>query len=241
MHDQGDPGMMHMHGSMDHQATAGGGMMAMTFHFSTHVSLLFDWWTAKGIWSYCAMLLIVFAAGLFYEWALLARRRRRRNIIMGNQPSWSSPYTRTRSGVTYHGIRSSQAGRVDGSANVLDGGHAGGHAGGHSQEEYARDVATGRRHAPSDPIDAETKTGSAGDADVPAMISMPAIQEETGGERDGFGALAYAATQTLGYGLMLITMTYNAGLFLAVIGGLAVGHYLWGHLPYHLPRFVGDT
>jgi hypothetical protein len=34
-------------------------------------------------------------------------------------------------------------------------------------------------------------------------------------------------TSTLGYALMLVTMTFNVGLFFAVVFGLAVGHVLF--------------
>ena len=40
-------------------------------------------------------------------------------------------------------------------------------------------------------------------------------------------ALTYVLIMTFAYVLMLVVMTYDAGLTLAVLAGLGLGHFLW--------------
>lgn len=40
---------------------------------------------------------------------------------------------------------------------------------------------------------------------------------------------------TIDYALMLIAMTFNVGLFFAVIGGFVIGTFLFGHKLEHEP------
>ncbi len=53
--------------------------------------------------------------------------------------------------------------------------------------------------------------------------------------RNAARAALALVTVTLDYALMLISMTFNVGLFLAVVGGLALGVLLFGHVPPAAP------
>lgn len=174
-------GSMPMPGMTNHDVgISGGGMdMAMTFHQTTHVTLLFGWWKASGFGSYLFMLAAVFGLALLYEWALLARRRRRQAALLKGAGEFR-----------YTSVATSGSG---GSSSSL-----------------------------SAPVPAASTQGST-NAQPSGSGSMAA--------RDTIGAVMYAATQALGFVLMLATMTYNVGIFLSVVAGLGVGHLLWGHLP----------
>ncbi|KAL1924472.1 uncharacterized protein VTP21DRAFT_4126 [Calcarisporiella thermophila] len=58
--------------------------------------------------------------------------------------------------------------------------------------------------------------------------------------RDFKRAALQFVDSTIAYALMLVTMTFNVGLFFAVVGGIAVGTFLFGrYKPFNLTEQVG--
>eukprot|EP00455_Lapot_gusevi_P013627 TRINITY_DN1667_c0_g1_i5.p1 TRINITY_DN1667_c0_g1~~TRINITY_DN1667_c0_g1_i5.p1 ORF type:complete len:128 (-),score=17.75 TRINITY_DN1667_c0_g1_i5:49-432(-) len=69
--------------------------------------------------------------------------------------------------------------------------------------------------------------------DVQTSLIQPASNKNKGLELDFqsriMNSLLYFVTFTLAYAIMLIAMTYNAGLFLVIIFSSLVGHFFFSH------------
>ena len=87
------------------------------------------------------------------------------------------------------------------------------------EQRWVRAAATGGATAPAD--GALYYSGGGGGADKNGVPSLA--------RRNAARAALVAASTTLEYALMLVAMTFNVGLYAAVVGGFALGTLLFGH------------
>lgn len=84
------------------------------------------------------------------------------------------------------------------------------------------------------------KTPAAVQGYSPMPDSAPINARRSAMARLGASAL-YASNLTTGYLLMLAVMSYNAGIFIAVVLGMGIGHFIFCSKPWHQQTARMDT
>jgi hypothetical protein len=171
--------------------------MPMSFELSTSTVLWFPSWRTDGPASYTLALALVICLGLAHE-ALAARR-------------WAAAAAAAAPGAGAGAAASSSSddgGGADAPLLLASDGAAAAAARQQQQQQQQQRGGGG---------------GGGGGGGSAASLSPATAARRRQRDR----ALAYALSLVTSYLLMLAVMTYNVGVFVAVVSGMALGHYLF--------------
>ena len=189
--------------------------MAMHFYWGWEVTFLVEGWRAETPGAFLGLVVLTVGWGIAHEYVGEVRRRRQREgagrLSVGEAGGWL--YMEDGEDEEEEEELGEEVRGGGGEGNSLREGLLGVGSSGREGEDGGVDAPRGRRG------------GSA------------AAAGRTGTDRAHLVATALHATHLASsYLLMLIVMTFNAGLFLAVVGGLCLGFYLFGR---HRPVAAG--
>ncbi|KAJ3007391.1 UNVERIFIED_CONTAM: hypothetical protein HDU68_003545 [Siphonaria sp. JEL0065] len=175
-------------------------MMQMYFHFGLSEYILFKPWVPRTAFQYVVSCLILFSVSVFYEWFLNYQKQWERKSIAEYQSL----------------LRQGQQGqqRQQPVSRIITLG-VGGHQ--QDQEEAQRLLSNHPSSSSSSAVNNNPQRTRLPNAEARMKMARLRI----------YKACMRVFGSSLGYMLMLITMTFNVGLCLAVVVGYGVGSFLY--------------
>ncbi|KAH7039427.1 Ctr copper transporter [Macrophomina phaseolina] len=181
--------------------------MAMTFSTGTRVTLLFDGWTTTSPGAYVGAILLLFVLSVFQRFL--------GSLRVQIEKAWLERRAYGESD------ESSVAAAAGGGREKRRWGRA-------RREKYVADE-DGGTHEEKEPLSPRLPVGAHLQAQSGGGRSAFWVPSEAWCWRtDGARALLEFVRAALGYLLMLAVMTFNVGVFFAVLGGILIGELVFG-------------